>query len=397
MNLMQYFMLSYNEGMNNLQHPADLSTLNHFQEGEDRARRAWDELVERQKWKPPYVRDARTKLSHALHILDERLAEIVNPVMRKAHRSTITFENRRAQVRNFTLHECVPLAVRQQGTHRVQYRLLCEIGKEYAPHLRGVSVANMKSILLFVNAILFGRADITPIWFPEIPLDVDSCRADLRHITPVQWLDRYRRICLNGRRISFDLFRKEMRLLQILHAEILHVQRPKCFVGIPIPKANSWRCSDRDAGACGASSASTLNTSAGSSELEVAARERRQTSISISLIQGILHVTLREKVAALRGEFCHLEAEEHDQSGSTLHPAWFSLSGKAHNIHSGRGAQHRPCGDGPFGTGCDYSIYRNGTPARRAKSLAPGRGCTAHTCYPRARCRPHNGKGWKET
>lgn len=307
MNIMHYFMLRYNDGIDNLPHPADLSTLNHFQEGEERARRAWQELVERQQWRPTHLRDTRTKLSHALFLLDERLAEVVNPVMRKAHRSGVVFENRRAQTRSFTLHDCVPMAVRQKGTDTLQYRLLCDLGKDMAPHLRGVSVGNMKAVLLFLNALLFGNPEAggASIWLVGVPNDPGTARADLRHLTPKQWLDRYGCICARDRRVSFDLFRKEIRLIRILHADVLHVHKSKDFVCIPVPKTNAWRCNEQDAQrAAGSSTGSTLNTSAGSSELEVAARQRRQT--------------LRDTIAVLRGNLCHRIEEDCEQAGAPM-------------------------------------------------------------------------------
>lgn len=111
LNLTYYFMLEYNAGVDGLPHPADLATLNHFADGEERARQAWQALVGRQQWKRSALRDARSKLSKVLLVVDGGpLARVINPAMRRSQNTQVLFENRRAQVHTFSLHDCLPFA-----------------------------------------------------------------------------------------------------------------------------------------------------------------------------------------------------------------------------------------------------------------------------------------------
>ena len=108
------FVRRYNEASGAA--PADrwrTDTLDGTREGCDVAMRAWRAMQTEYAWTPRYLRRVRTTLSRALQELVPALAVVINPALR-AHALVRIESTRSAAVRRqFTLVECLPLAVRR--------------------------------------------------------------------------------------------------------------------------------------------------------------------------------------------------------------------------------------------------------------------------------------------
>jgi integrase len=297
LNLLGYFAVAYNEGISGLRHSADLSAFNRFSEGLARARRTWRRLAVQHGWCGPHLRAVHAKLGAALRAVDPEFAAAVVPGGLRRTEADIVFESRRSVRTQFRLHDCMPRRVRSLGTTGARYRILCDVATAMADVLQSVSAGNLRPLLLFFDTVLFGGDGFLPR-----DAGADTYLVDLRRNTPLQWLQRYDGAFPQQRRITFELFKKEVRWLHLFHAMVVHAAEPSPPARIPIPRETGRMRAAEDAGAAvegvPVGNVTSDASSAGSSS---AGRQRRDQVRA-----------LRNAVASLRGRFTRPRAVETD-------------------------------------------------------------------------------------
>lgn len=121
------FVLHYNTLQGKL--PTwDLRTLNGTQEGAEWARAAWERLVDTAGLSGQYRKRVCSALATALSTLVPALAAVIQPVRRRS--GTVRLLAMRSAVsREFSVHECLPVAVRREHPCHPHYRALVSIGE----------------------------------------------------------------------------------------------------------------------------------------------------------------------------------------------------------------------------------------------------------------------------
>lgn len=177
---------------------------------------------------------------------------------------------RSARDPSFTLRSCLPRRVPADSRRG---RLLAHLGAETAERLRSVSRSALRDLLALLHRLL--------------PAGVQGVR-ELRQWGPEDWLDAYEAAYTPGApRLGFSHLRTHLRLLAVVHADVLHTQPPPARIPVPIrggrlpPAASSGTGAAAPWGGFGTS---------GSSAVDEAERRRRHA--------------LRTRVAELRLRLC---------------------------------------------------------------------------------------------
>lgn len=196
-----------------------------------RVAHAWTAMQADAGWRPSYRREVRRLLANALRLHRPGLEVAVSPRRRRSQASH--------DAGFFTLTECMPWRVQRTGDgtafRSAEYRLLLRVGEEMARCLgRDTGRRHMQSVLAFFDRLLFPDPSVgaAPLLVGDDADDGEGgWAAPLLPLGPEDWLRRYRAAFVdNGgeqqqqrrRRIGFDLFKRHMRYLRLLHAEVLH-------------------------------------------------------------------------------------------------------------------------------------------------------------------------------
>lgn len=264
----------------------DPRTLSATREGCENARRAWESMVERFRLAGAYMQRVRSQLCRALIVHVPGLANLINPALRMNERST-KLTAVRSWEHDFTVYDCLPLAVKKLPSNNTRLRLLTSICEELVHHLRSVSRSHLQKSLLFYDKLLHGREGNNPVYGGD-DQDYNSAFSFVRRLTAEDWLRLYGTV-YDGERgcICAALFLEHIRLLQKLHRNVLN---PKDGVSIPTPSSATCSEAHNRAGQGNHSSASeggSFGSSGSSSEEDERLRARWRR--------------LRETVADLRG------------------------------------------------------------------------------------------------
>lgn len=198
----------------------------------ERAHEVWAHMRASAHWSTSYLREVRTCLSRALLLVAEPLAHVVNPGMYKGACGMTEFHVRRSQRTRFSLHDCLPWRVRALAPRSVEYALLCRIGERMAGVLHSVSKSHLQSILVLFDHVLH---DPPGLWPADCTERLEERWRFLAGLSPRQWLERYGATFREGRRIGFDLFKRQVRYLSQFHARVLH---PDTRRYIPVPQCS---------------------------------------------------------------------------------------------------------------------------------------------------------------
>lgn len=268
----------------------DPAQLNGGREGAEDAASAWRALCRRHRWSPRHATHLRTLLSRALLPVVPALAYVVNPAMR-ARDASARIEAVRSHATEFTLFECLPMAVRTLHPRDDRYRLMDRIGRRFVETMRSVSKGHLQKILQFLYRILFDAAADDRPWGPLCAAGVDDQWLALRALTPADWLRRYDRVVVGERIMGVTLFKRQMYVLSTLYGRILN---PDDRVTIPVPRTGGVVCARGvagiDGGAGSGSDTASSFSSSGSSDADESQRRRR--------------TELRDAVNVLRRRVC---------------------------------------------------------------------------------------------
>ena len=196
---------------------ADLRLLDGTRAGADRARRAWHRLVAECGLRGRYLERVQGLLAHALALVVESLAAVVNPGRRRHRLALERLTGVRSACARFTLFECLPLAVRRLDPRDPHHGLLLELGHRLAEELRTVSRGHLQKSLLFLDRLLR----------PRPPVDLAGCAdgpaalAALATVDAAGWLAHYERCTRDDAPVSPPHFRRQLRLLHLLHGRLL--------------------------------------------------------------------------------------------------------------------------------------------------------------------------------
>lgn len=280
-----HFVILYNTGRADASHQADLRTLSGTREDSEKAAIAWQMILESGNWNKKHASKVRTYLSRVLLHLVPALAYIVNPTIRTFQKDTI-FQVERSFLREFTLHDCLPLRVRALTSRSIEYRILARVMDEMASHLKSVSKGHLQRMALFMDAIINGGGIQKRIANEQT--DVEDIWSVMRKMKPIVWLRRFDEMFCSREKVTFEHFKRQIRHLHVLHCKVLC---PGTKVFIPIPTATvRIRCTEALHQLSSASG--SLSTSAGSTEIDEAMREERQK--------------LREYVSNLKAQMCSI-------------------------------------------------------------------------------------------
>jgi integrase len=270
----------------------DIRQLSGAREDMERARSAWTAMRADGRWSPKHVTRVRTSLARALACVAPSLAGAVHPTQRHdAARAAVRFTATRSFERAFDLHSCLPVRIRQLSPFHAEYELLHRILDEMSAHLRSVSKSHLQRLAWFLDTVIHGHAaaGLAPLWGDVPPAglhDAGARWAWLRRLPARRWLSRLGEVHRReGRRVSFDHFKRHVRYLHLLYGRVLNATGS--VVPIPTPTtAGRVYCSEGLTALSSGSSQSATSDADG-----VQQNERR---------------ALREQVTALRAELCEV-------------------------------------------------------------------------------------------
>lgn len=157
------FVLHYN-ALQNKQPPWDLRTLNGTQEGTELARAAWDRLVTTAGLRGQYQKRVCGALATALSTLVPALSWVIQPLQHTRRTAVRLVAMRSAVVREFSVHECLPVAVRRERPSHPHYRMLVRIGECLGTEvLRSVSKGNLQNGGILVRRRYDSKAKDAPV------------------------------------------------------------------------------------------------------------------------------------------------------------------------------------------------------------------------------------------
>lgn len=250
-----------------------LEALDGTREGAEAAATAWRRLVRDHAWAPRYERRVRTVLSRVLQEVVPALAVVVNPTLRRPHAQTL-LATRSAENRDFTLLECLPVAVRRLHPSDPHFRLLERVGVAMAECLQSVSKAHLQKVLQFAQALLADRV------VGDVPALADMSARD--------WLLRYREVFVRGApHLAPDTFKNHMRTLCRLHAKVF---QPGARVRVPVPFVAMRPATTAAETAESSASSSSFTASSGEEEEEDERATRREVR---ALMLEIRHAVVR--------------------------------------------------------------------------------------------------------
>lgn len=231
---------------------SDYTALSGAREDVERAVVAWEGMRRDGRWSPKHTARVRGWLAAALRLLvgPPALVAVVHPAATPLA-PAVRFLAPRSHDGSFVLHDCLPLRVRRLGSQHVDYRLLARLADECAAHLRSVSRGHLQRMCGLLDALLHHHSDPPFLLSSSSSLGDDDVDGRWRWLATRQarhWMRRYGEVMLVRRRrrrhdgeeggglglISFDHFKRHMRLLAIIHGKVF---QPDAKVTVPIPSS----------------------------------------------------------------------------------------------------------------------------------------------------------------
>ena len=205
---------------------SDYTALSGARDDAERAADAWDAMRRDGRWSPKHAVRVRGWLAAALRVVaSPALAAVIHPTASVVDDGTnVRYLAARSHESSFTLHDCLPLRVRRLGVHHADYRLLARLCDECSAHLRSVSRSHLQRMCGVLDALLHGWSNMP---------DSGERWQWLASRAPHQWMRRYAEVMGQRRTttITFDHFKRHMRLLAIVHGKVFHPEAKASYGG----------------------------------------------------------------------------------------------------------------------------------------------------------------------
>ena len=213
-----------------------------------RAYESWQHLQHQCNWGTHYKRMTRRWLSDGLEIVCADLVPAVNPTKRKR---TFLIKAHRSYNKIFTMHDCMPIAIRKQPESDPVYQLHLKVCKQFIATLTSTSRSYILSSMTYIHKYLFGKHGSSPWWPVNMSVSYESVMKFLCAQRTVAWIQRFSDIT-NDSSMGLQMMRRCFRILRILHRKIVH-KSTENLTCLPIPSDGGILAEDGTA-LCGYSS-----------------------------------------------------------------------------------------------------------------------------------------------